>query len=126
MKWAAIMAFLLIAYATASAAAPAAPSPVYAVRAPAPAPPTYGWGADAIDRGRSLDLRARDLGWSEDPGAAGELAVGLGWRHYGASAMVGLTVRARPSQAPDQLFLHRPPPPGPGGVLGLTLSIPTR
>jgi hypothetical protein len=47
-------------------------------------------GVYATAQGRTMNLRSRDLGWSDDPRApAGAIEAGYGWRRDRASALLG-------------------------------------
>lgn len=98
----------------------------YAVAAPHSAADKapMGWGAFAIDKGRSLDLTDRSLDWAADPSAArNDVAVGVGWRSDGVQALVGYEHRdAGPKYDPRRPALQDPAPWHGSGVMGVSLS----
>ena len=58
--------------------------------AAASGPASHGWGVYARLQGRSIDLRARSQGWSDDPGSRpGDVQAGLGWRNAHFSSVIG-------------------------------------
>lgn len=51
---------------------------------------SQGWGLFATMNGRSTDIGARDLQWSDDPGVQPhDIEAGYGWRKGAATAVIG-------------------------------------
>jgi len=126
-RWA-LLAVLTLTPGAAHAAPTNAPVPEsFAVRPfdGAAAMASMGWGAFAIDRGKSLDLAAHNLDWADDNAAAADdVAVGVGWRSDDASALIGYEHRdSGPKPDPRRAALRDPVPWHDPAVVGLTLSI---
>jgi hypothetical protein len=134
-EWGNVRAFfVLTASLAALAAAPlgarAAPQPItYDVPQPADhARLSQGWGLFATMNGRSTDIGARDMQWSDDPGVQPhDVEAGYGWRKGAATAVFGYdehdfgpkydAASVRDMKDPDA------PRVGDSGVLGLSLVL---
>jgi hypothetical protein len=91
----------------------------------------HGWGVFATVQGRSIDIRSRDLGWSDDPHTrAGDIEAGFGWRRDRVSAVLGyqqIDFGYRSDPAPGQDPKNQPGAHwGGGGVLGLGFALRSR
>jgi hypothetical protein len=87
-----------------------------------------GWGLFATLNGRSTDIWARDLQWSDDPHVqAHDVEAGYGWRSHGATAVIGYAEhdfgRAEDTTAQERQDrdVHRFS--GGSGVIGLNLVL---
>ena len=125
-----LVALALIALPAICAAAPG--GQIYRVVAPSGQGLTpHGWGVFATVQGRSIDLRSRDLGWSDDPQTRpGDIQAGLGWRRNRVSAVLGFQ---QADYGPHDYVAPGIDPrnePGPrrdgGGVIGLGFSLLSR
>ncbi len=120
----------LAALAAAPLTVRAAPQPVtYAVPQPTDhARLSQGWGLFATMNGRSTDIGARSLQWSDDPGVQPhDVEAGYGWRKGAATAVIGYDEhdfgpKYDAASVPDvkDPDAHRR---GDSGVLGLSLVL---
>jgi len=120
---------VILAAALLPLAAQADPSQTYAVGEPkAEASSPHGWGLFVSAKGRSLDLRSPDSGWSEDPQLMpGDFQAGFGWRKNAASALVGYQQADYGPKRDDAVPAFGPHRGGGGGggVIGLGLALHT-
>ena len=126
--WAVLAGLVLASTPAAGLARPASGSApdTYAVNPPsgAAARAPMGWGAFAINKGRSLDLTSHKLDWADDSATDNhDVAVGLGWRSDHTTAVIGYDQEDfGPKPDPRRGAVRDPVPWRSPGVVGLTVS----